>query len=62
VITPRQHEVLELLAEGVAVRGIGERLVLSESTVRNHVRAILRALGVHSMLQAVSEARRRGLI
>ncbi len=61
-LTRRQNEVLQLLAEGVSVRTIAERLILSESTVRNHVRAILRALDAHSMLQAVSEARRRHLI
>ena len=61
-LTARQTEVLQLLADGVAVRTISQRLVLSESTVRNHVRAILRAFDVHSMLQAVAEARRNGMI
>ena len=61
-ITPRQRDVLALLASGVSVSSIAERLVLSESTVRNHVRAILLAFGVHSMLQAVVEARSRGLV
>ena len=61
-LTGRQREVLALLADGVTVRAISHRLVLSESTVRNHVRAILRAFDVHSMLQAVAEARRYGLV
>jgi DNA-binding CsgD family transcriptional regulator len=61
-ITPRQRDVLTLLAAGSSVSSIAERLVLSESTVRNHVRAILIAFGVHSMLQAVVEGRSRGLV
>jgi hypothetical protein len=36
--------------------------IITEDTVRNRVRGLLRALGVHSRLQAVVEARRRGLV
>ena len=61
-LSPRQHEVLELLDEGLRARDIALRLGISETTVRNHVRAILRRLGCHSQLEAVAEARRRGII
>ena len=61
-LTPRQHEVLQLLADGASTEDIARRLHLSKETVRNHVRAILRALGAHSRLEAVAMARRRGLV
>lgn len=61
-LTPRQLEVLSLLHEGVTCDAIAHRLVLSSPTVRNHIRAILRALGSHSQIEAVAEARRRGLV
>lgn len=56
-LTRRQREILYLLVEGMRVYQIAVRLTLSETTVRNHVRAILRALGVHSQLEAVARAR-----
>lgn len=61
-LTPRQQEVLALLAEGLGTAAIAARLGLSKETVRNHVRAVLRALSVHSRLEAIVEARRRGLL
>ena len=54
--------MLELLAEGRRARDIAVALGLSETTVRNHISAVLTRLGCHSQLQAVVEARRRGLI
>ena len=57
LLSPRQREVLGLLADGVQARDIGVRLGLSEATVRNHIRALLRRLGCHSQLQAVARAR-----
>lgn len=56
-LTPRQRQVLALLAGGVRAREIARRLGLSETTVRNHIQAILLALGVHSQLEAVACAR-----
>ena len=56
-LTPRQREILLLLAEGVRAKQIAERLLLSETTVRNHIRAILRELNVNSQLEAVAIAR-----
>jgi len=61
-LTPRQLEVLHALAEGRSTAQIAASAHLSQETVRNHVRRLLRALGVHSRLAAVAEARRRGLI
>lgn len=61
-LTPRQREILSLLAEGVPVKGVARQLGLMETTVRNHVRMLFRALGVHSQLEAVACARRFELI
>lgn len=61
-LTGRELEVLELVADGATRNVIAERLGLSPNTVRNHVQAILRKLGVHSKLEAVSTAVRWGLI
>lgn len=62
VLTKRQGEVLALLAEGVTAKVTARRLGITEVTARNHIAAILRALGCHSQLEAVAEARRRGLV
>jgi PAS domain S-box-containing protein len=61
-LTPRQLEVLELLAEGRSAKEIGQGLYLSEATVRNHVRSLLQALGAHSQLEALAKARKLGLL
>jgi PAS domain S-box-containing protein len=61
-LTPRQLEVLNHLAQGHSTNQIAAALAIQPETVRNHVRGLLRALGVHSRLQAVSEGRRRGLL
>jgi PAS domain S-box-containing protein len=57
-LTPRQSEVLRLLEHGYSTDQIADRLHLSPETVRNHIRAVLRALDVHSRLEAVAVARR----
>jgi PAS domain S-box-containing protein len=61
-LTPRQSEVLRLLEHGRSTEQIARELHLSLETVRNHVRGILRALGVHSRLEAVAVARREHLV
>lgn len=53
-LTRRELEVLAMLAEGQTNAGIAERLVVSEGTVKTHVKHILRKLGVHNRSQAVS--------
>jgi PAS domain S-box-containing protein len=62
MLTPRQTEVLRLLAAGASTSQIQDTLHLARETVRNHVRHLLRALGAHSRLEAVAVARRRGLV
>jgi PAS domain S-box-containing protein len=61
-LTPRQREVLGLLAHGSSTHQIAELLHLSKETVRNHVRGLLQALEVHSRVEAVATARAEGLI
>lgn len=62
LLTPRQQQVLVLLAEGVPAKVIAARLDLAEATVRNHIRALLLELGAHSQLEAVAKARRLELV
>jgi DNA-binding CsgD family transcriptional regulator len=61
-LTPRQAEVLRLLEHGRSTEQIANELHLSLETVRNHIRGILRALGVHSRLEAVAVARREHVV
>lgn len=61
-LTPRQHQVLAELARGASTAQIAASLGIARETVRNHVRGVLRELRVHSRLEAVAEARRRGLL
>jgi PAS domain S-box-containing protein len=59
-LTPRQVEVLRLLEQGRSTKQIAAELHLSTETVRNHIRRLLQALGVHSRLEAVAAARAAG--
>jgi PAS domain S-box-containing protein len=61
-LTERQLEVLQLLAEGKSTEQIAEELVLSKTTVRNHVAHLMANLGVHTRVQAVIAATRAGLV
>jgi PAS domain S-box-containing protein len=61
-LTPRQTEVLELLAHGRSTNQIADELHLSTETVRNHIRGVLRALGAHSRLEAVFLAHNEHLV
>ena len=61
-LTPRQGEVLRMLEHGRSTHEIARELHLSVETVRNHIRHILRALGVHSRLEAVALAHRQHLL
>jgi len=54
MLTAREREVLELLAEGASNATIGETLVISQATVKSHVRHILRKLGASNRTEAVS--------
>ena len=62
VLTPRQVEILKLIADGESGNTIGERLFLSTSTVKREVRHIFDKLGVNDRAHAVSEAMKRNLI
>ena len=61
-LTDRELEVLALMVEGLNNREIGERLVISSSTVKNHVSSILSKLGTTSRTQAVAFAVERKII
>ncbi|HYY44109.1 MAG TPA: response regulator transcription factor [Actinomycetota bacterium] len=61
-LTTREKEVLSLLALGLGPREIARRLAMSPNTARTHVQRILTKLQVHSSLEAVAVAVRRGLI
>jgi two-component system response regulator DevR len=61
-LTPRELEVMQLLAEGASNQAIAERLFISLHTVRNHVQRIITKLGVHSKLEAVAVATRVGFV
>ena len=56
-LTPRQAEVLRLLQRGASTEQIARELHVSKETVRNHIRHLLRALGVHTRLEAVAAMR-----
>jgi DNA-binding NarL/FixJ family response regulator len=61
-LTPRELEVLGLLAEGLSDKEIAERLYVGSGTVRNHVVSVFNKLGVHSRLQALLFAVRHGIV
>lgn len=61
-LTPREHEVLELLAQGMATIEIATALGISRVTARNHVTRVIEKLGVKTRLQAVLAASRLGLV
>jgi DNA-binding NarL/FixJ family response regulator len=60
--TARENEVLQLISDGLVNREIGERLFLSEETVKSHVRHLLAKLQARSRAHAVAVGFRRGLI
>jgi PAS domain S-box-containing protein len=61
-LTPRQFEVLQLVAGGASTAQIAADLYISRETVRNHVRGLLRAFHARSRLEAVAKARAEGLV
>jgi DNA-binding NarL/FixJ family response regulator len=62
LLSPRELEILRLLAAGGNTASISESLNLSQHTVRNHIRNALTKLGTHSRLETVVKAQRLGLI
>jgi RNA polymerase sigma factor (sigma-70 family) len=61
-LTPREKEVLRLMAEGTSSRDIASRLGISYTTVRTHIRSLGSKLGVHSKLEAIVKARELALV
>jgi DNA-binding CsgD family transcriptional regulator len=61
-LTPRESEVLGLVAQGLTNRRIGERLFMAEKTVSVHVSRIIAKLGVTGRTEAVTVAHREGLL
>ena len=61
-LTPREREVLALVAEGLANKAIAHALGISDQTVKFHVAAIIAKLGATNRTDAVRRAVRRGLI
>jgi LuxR family maltose regulon positive regulatory protein len=61
-LTRKEIRVLQLLAEGYSNTAMAEKLFVSDSTVRTHLRNINLKLGSHSRTQAVALARRIGVI
>lgn len=61
-LTPRERQVLKLIAEGNTNQEVAEILFLSKKTVENHRTSIMRKLGVHDVTELVKYALRTGLI
>ncbi len=61
-LTKREHEVLELVAQGISNEVIAERLVISIHTVKAHLESIYRKLGVTNKVQAAVYAVMKGLV
>lgn len=61
-LSKREHEIVAYLADGYAALNIAARLNLSHATVRNHIQNALRRLEVHSQVELVSLALRRGWV
>jgi len=61
-LTPREYEVLDLLASGLSDRDIAQKLVVSDATARTYTKRLLQTLGVNNRLQAVLKGVRCGMV
>ena len=61
-LSPRESEVLRLIAEGLTAPAVGRELHLSTATVKSHLKTLYEKLGVSDRAAAVAEAMRRGLL
>jgi two-component system nitrate/nitrite response regulator NarL len=62
VLSPRESEILRLIADGLTAPEIGSRLYISASTVKMHTKNVFEKLGVSDRAAAVAEGMRRGLV
>ena len=62
LLSPREHEILELIAAGELAPDIAKRLGLSPATVRTHLQHLYEKLGVSDRAAAVAAAMRRGML
>ena len=61
-LTPREHEILLMVSQGLTMQQAGSRLGISPRTVETHVAKLYRKLGVRTRVQAVARAAQLGLI
>jgi PAS domain S-box-containing protein len=61
-LTPRQSEILGLIASGLSTSEIATQLTISRETVRNHLRSLFSELHAHTRLEAIAAAQRLGLL
>jgi PAS domain S-box-containing protein len=61
-LTPRQRQILELIASGLSTADVARELTLSTETVRNHLRNASRELNAHTRVEAIATAQRLGLL
>lgn len=61
-LTPREHEILALIAQGLSNREIGEKLFVSENTVKTHSSRLFEKMQVNRRVQAVQKGKEFGLI
>lgn len=61
-LSKREYEILQLVSTGAKAKNIAERLTISQTTVRNHIKNIYSKLGVHSQAEAINYAMRHGLV
>jgi DNA-binding NarL/FixJ family response regulator len=61
-LSPREIEILRIVAQGASNKEIAEQLFISEGTVKNHLSSILSKLGVRDRMQAILKAREYGII
>jgi DNA-binding NarL/FixJ family response regulator len=61
-LTPREYDVLDLLASGLSDREIAKRLVVSDETAHTYTKRLLQTLNVHNRLQAVLKGMRCGMV
>jgi PAS domain S-box-containing protein len=61
-VTPRQRQILALVASGLSTAEVASELTVSPETVRNHLRNAFRELGAHTRVEAIAAAQRLGLL